>query len=567
MKGDFTRRTFRRRDHYRGVLLQQGRVALDADWNEQVEIQDHLDRTTTLDTVGRHGAPAGAAGMEIICATGDITTGGCQAADLQISAGRYYVDGILCENEETVPLAAQPDLPGKELPSYPGRYIAYLDVWAEHVTMFERPELREVALGGPDTATRSRTIWQVRLVKPEQTPDGCPPEDPPFVPELPAGTPGRLRARAKAPDDDPGPCVIPATARYRRLENQLYRVEIRTGSGPGSTPTYLWSRENGSVAARLLTVAGDVLTIDAPPRDERLGLARDNWVEVTDSARVRRGERGYLGQLEDVKGTKLTVRRWLGAQPANNELTEGKVVRRWDSEGELKVGTGWVGLEGGVEVEFEAGGTYRTGDYWLIPARSANLDGQPIDPDLAGNIEWPREGGKPAFRRAVGIKHHYAPLAVLELGKGGWRRIGDCRNVFPPLGGLVDVEYAGGDGQETLPGDSVPQPLEISVTDGAGPVGGALIHFAAEDADGRLAATRAGLAGSTVVRSRRCHRSGRAGPLLLAAGRRPEPAEPAGDGQSGRGGRGRHAGALLCRPQPCRAGRLRPRRLRRAGRS
>ena len=498
MKGDFTRRTFRRRNHYRGVLLQQGRVALDADWNEQVEIQDHLDRTTTLDTVGRHGAPAGDAGMEIVCATGDITKGGCKADELRISNGRYYVDGILCENEESMPLDAQPDLPGALLNADPGRHIAYLDVWAEHVTVLERPELREVALGGPDTATRSRTIWQVRLFKPKQTPYGCPPEDPPFVPELSAVTPGRLRAGTKAPDYDPGPCVIPATARYRRLENQLYRVEIHTGSGPGKTPTWVWSRENGSVAARLLAVAGNVLTIDAPARDERLGFARDNWVEVTDSARVRRGEPGFLGQLDDVQGTKLTVRSWLDPNPAVDKLTAGKVVRRWDSDGELTIGTGWVGLEDGVEVEFEAGGTYRTGDYWLIPARSANLDGQPIDPDLAGNIEWPREGDEPAFRRPVGIKHHYAPLAVLELGKDGWRRVGDCRKVFPPLGSLVDVEYAGGDGQETLPGEPVPQPLEISVADGAGPVGGALIHFAADDADGRLAATRANLPGSTV---------------------------------------------------------------------
>ena len=216
MKGDFTRRTFRHRNHYRGVLLQQGRVALDADWNEQVEIQERLDRTTTRDTVGRHGTPAEAAGMEVVCASGDVTKSDCKETDLRISPGRYYVDGILCENEKLVPLTAQPDLPGVTLPKEAGRYIAYLDVWAEHVTMLERPELREVALGGPDTATRSRTIWQVRLVKPKNPPDGCPPEDPPFTPELargdPTGTPGKLRARAKAPDDDPEPCAIPTTA-------------------------------------------------------------------------------------------------------------------------------------------------------------------------------------------------------------------------------------------------------------------------------------------------------------------------------------------------------------------
>ena len=35
MKGDFSRETFDRARHYSAVLLQQGRVQLDADWNEQ----------------------------------------------------------------------------------------------------------------------------------------------------------------------------------------------------------------------------------------------------------------------------------------------------------------------------------------------------------------------------------------------------------------------------------------------------------------------------------------------------------------------------------------------------
>jgi hypothetical protein len=41
-------------------------------------------------------------------------------------------------------------------------------------------------------------------------------------------------------------CEIAATAGYRRLENQLYRVEVHEG---GASPTFKWSRENGSVAA------------------------------------------------------------------------------------------------------------------------------------------------------------------------------------------------------------------------------------------------------------------------------------------------------------------------------
>ena len=44
MKGDFTRDTFKKEKHYSGVRMQQGRVQVDADWNEQVDIQ--ISKTT-----------------------------------------------------------------------------------------------------------------------------------------------------------------------------------------------------------------------------------------------------------------------------------------------------------------------------------------------------------------------------------------------------------------------------------------------------------------------------------------------------------------------------------------
>ena len=48
-------------------------------------------------------------------------------------------------------------------------------------------------------------------------------------------------------------------------------------------------------------------------------------------------------------------------------------IRRWDSVGAQAVTVpvdkdGWILLEDGVQIKFKAG-TYRTGDYWLIPAR------------------------------------------------------------------------------------------------------------------------------------------------------------------------------------------------------
>lgn len=57
MKGDFSRVTFRERNHYQEVLLQQGRVQLDADWNEASTIVARGDQRARRDLVGRSGSP------------------------------------------------------------------------------------------------------------------------------------------------------------------------------------------------------------------------------------------------------------------------------------------------------------------------------------------------------------------------------------------------------------------------------------------------------------------------------------------------------------------------------
>lgn len=122
------------------------------------------------------------------------------------------------------------------------------------------------------------------------------------------------------------------------------------------------------------------------------------------------------------------------------------------------------------------------------------LSGEQLDPDLASDVEWPWEDGQPVPHRPDGIEHHVAPLALLELdGAGTWRCLADCRTVFPPLGGLLDLEDASGDGQETLPGEALPQSLQIAVSDGSGPVAGVTVRFTAC----QLARTAADLAGST----------------------------------------------------------------------
>ena len=84
MKGDFTRFTHRPARQYAGVLMQQGRVQLDADWNEQVELSDQRWRTQTVDTIGACGVPADAPGYGQLgagCPT-EITTGAEDGAEM-----------------------------------------------------------------------------------------------------------------------------------------------------------------------------------------------------------------------------------------------------------------------------------------------------------------------------------------------------------------------------------------------------------------------------------------------------------------------------------------------------
>src|SRR5512147_2029578 len=93
MPGDYSRRLFRKNKHYSGVLMQQGRVQLDADWNEQLGIQRHRDHTEAADVIGECGAPKHDAGF-LVQPTPDGT-------DLVLSPGRFYVHGPLCELEST----------------------------------------------------------------------------------------------------------------------------------------------------------------------------------------------------------------------------------------------------------------------------------------------------------------------------------------------------------------------------------------------------------------------------------------------------------------------------------
>jgi hypothetical protein len=565
MKADLTRGVFPAYKAFTRVVMQQGRVQLDADWNEQAEILLRTLRTFVADVVGPCAGPANPTGFAVGLPALTVPT------DFAIAPGHYYVDGILCENDPTPvvltkvtpnsteltvivevwrvdgqsfqkgqyveiydasPAANSPwpamatieqvDEPNRTLtlsisatiagplktmtsprlrrlltyttqPDYPlgpsdalvagNRYQVYLDVWERLETYVEDPSMREVALGGADTTARTRLVCQVRVASQGPTPTN------PLGPGScataasfgPTDGRGLLRATAESAQSS-DPCIVSPGASYTGPENQLYRVEIHSSghaapptvaSGPtgaaGPTPvapyaTFKWSRENGAVVFPIAS-GGDTSTLALTTlgRDDRFGLAVGDWVEVVDDDYTLRSRAGALRQVLSIDAASRQVT--LSGKPDPTVGAAGKhpYLRRWDqtagdpTSGGLTLsgvdnaalvveGTGtsnWLDLEDGIRIQFRAPDpgqtvTYRTGDYWLIPARTAT-----------GNIEWPTEQvtdaqGNPTSTwtasalRPAGVTHHYAPLAVIDVGTGPVTTT-SCQTTFAPIGSSVPV--------------------------------------------------------------------------------------------------------------------------------
>ncbi|MDX2507030.1 MAG: DUF6519 domain-containing protein [Gammaproteobacteria bacterium] len=460
-RGDFTRDTFNPMDRFSRVLMQQGRVQLDADWNEQNSIILHYLRNLACDVGSEHWGPKVGAGFEIMGSEGS------GEKKLFICPGHYYVNGILCvadldqdgnllnySNQSDYPLP-----PGESIQDIDPKIISgqvsalvYLDVWERHFTYINDDSMREVALGGPDTATRAKIIWQVKILP---VPFEAIPTPTSGISQLKEKykyflnliqaeiKPGKGMLCAKAKDkadDNNDPCLVAPESRYRGAENQLYRVEIHNsgtasivgGDVNASGATFKWSRENSSVIFPITDIQDTLVSLEHLGKDYRYGLKPNDWVEVIDDDYVLQCLAEPLLQVEsiDEENRQITLKSPSGST-TGTDPSKHPYLRRWDHkdgdengiavqenlEGEL-----WLELEDGIQVQFKGGNEasitdvnsytfevsaiYQTGDYWLIPART-----------VTGDIEWPEDAGQPQALLPHGVVHHYAPLAILNKGQ------------------------------------------------------------------------------------------------------------------------------------------------------
>ncbi|WP_372740114.1 DUF6519 domain-containing protein [Neptunomonas sp.] len=465
MTFDLSRIRFDARKDFLGVVMQQGRVQLDSDWNEWIAQLSRRLQAGTLDMFNGSVVPRITPEGFLIEAVGGA---------LSIGAGRIYVDGLLAENHGGAPLAWNPQLAELSgtaaidyasqpyLRSYPsddfnnsalpegGPHLAYVDVWQRDVSAVEQPDLIETAVG-VDTTGRRQTVWQVKVLEnvgniSRDTPD----EDIPGWREATEPSAARLSVGVGSPPDEAdNPCLISPTAGYRGLENQLYRVEVHTGGTLG-TATFKWSRDNATVASRVTHInpERDRITVESIGRDDLLRFNDGDWVEVTDDWRELNNLPGELRRIKAGGGVDEIARTLafdapLPAEPASindpghfpvggNNATDSSRntrVRRWDHAGQVRREDGSVAqnlndpgsngeivipptatglfIEHGIVVHFDlnpdaalhpSGGEFKSGDYWVFAARSADASVELLD------------------RAApLGIHHHYARLARVRF--------------------------------------------------------------------------------------------------------------------------------------------------------
>jgi hypothetical protein len=581
MKGDFTRFTFRPEKRYTSVLMQQGRLQLDADWNEQMSIQTYLSQQQILDMIGSSGTPRLAqeegsleqrqSGFQI-----KLTP---DKKDLLIQAGHFYLNGMLCELSTAKPISAtvqsfqrdagtttltaivpnlveegqsfvlgqwlvinlsvgaseaeypfqirsiepdqrlltlvstdpqlnfptggvplnqplklrrlttyktQVDRPQAMTTDFPGgtlkkgTYLVYLDAWQRHITAIEDPEIREVALGVPDTTTRTQTISQIKLlflgdIDPKLHPSREAQQkeqqkrlqeawdklsDRPVT--LTARDASDLSSSAPPSGLSTGLNGLPGSVSNstQPLENQLYRIEIHQSgkltseSGSLTSATFKWSRENGSIANPIERILSKDNVIEIKPlgQDITQSFESGQWVEVIDEARELNNQPGTLVRLTDVsisgKSGKLTfdpatMTGEAAITPDNFPLDRKPKVRRWDwstKDRGMPLTTanpdGWIELEKGIQIKFEVPKQhpetlFQTGDYWLIPARADQ------------GILWPRDSqNKRKAEPPQGIQHQFAQLALVTVNEQGefqpLLEEDDLRVVFPALMNCFD---------------------------------------------------------------------------------------------------------------------------------
>jgi|GEM_PF-3027495 len=381
MKGDFSRFSFDKKKRYSAVLMQQGRLQLDSDWNEQVQISEHRNTAFFRDLVGRSGTPAGNA-MTLLLEK--------ETGKLTLTRGVCYIDGLFVENDAPVELTKE------ALPEGGGEFLFYLDAWTREVNAAEDSELVDPALG-LETTTRLKTEWKLRHKEiPKAGADK-------WKEAFEGGRWPEASARELPPglgEDNwwlsvsTGKMVL-GDREVKVKDNRLYRIEIHDNN---PAVRFKWSRDNAAVCAEVKAslehAQAYALSNNSVPLQEAFKDAA--WIELCTPK-----EAGLLLDMRHLAFENGILK----LSPEHFDAFKDKeqlIIRRWDGVFCKEEKENSLKAELGVELAYSEG-FYRSGDYWLLLIR----DGEALN--------W-KEGGP---RPPEGVVHHFAALASVNISKEG----------------------------------------------------------------------------------------------------------------------------------------------------
>lgn len=451
MQGDFSILNFDPHQHERGVsqpaqgvlrnlsgvLHQQGRVSLDADFTEGELLELAWNGQAGRDILGAGVCAVPASEPEGFRVDAAAVVDG--VVHLRLRPGRAWVDGILTRLPGVAP---DPLALVTRLATYIGAPLAtpmpttgqiadgirdavILEVSEEALHGFQYPQrLIEPALGGPDTTERAFVNFRLRLLRLAQGED-CSNilarlrDDP--------ASKGRLSATLAPVLNLVGDCPVVGGGGYTGFEHCLYRIEI--ADAPEGVPVrFKWSQWNGGLAGRgrfdasgdpdrVIIDAGRAAIVnsgltefylEALQYDELVGT----WVVVY----------GSMARLNTDHDLELEAPASFGSLPGTSDPV---FFRLWNGLGEIQDYPEIANpreLRDGIRLAFDAAGHYRPGDYWTFSVRAGEIGNPPVLLDRAA---------------PAGIVYHRVPLA--EINWTGRRNteisgsIEDCRKRFRPL--------------------------------------------------------------------------------------------------------------------------------------
>jgi hypothetical protein len=449
MAGDRARITHYAPRKYREVVGLQGRVMLEADWNESQRLFTEQMRLEALDYIGPAGTPDN--GYQI----------SAPPADFEIGPGTMYTGGLRTTLEQTINYSKQPDWLDTAQPQPWGDGLwrspaevsrddshVLLVLREQELTAIEDPALREVALGGPDSAARTRLLQ--RIVAAPVDGSNCAvaaAQSPSFWSQFgldyqPASAAllsrARLRVTMVSNPPAPSPCDPQAASGYLGADNQLLRVQVVAFDAATGKGKLLWAYNNGSTLYRCRAL--DATTIELATRpvsaeyQPRTGAAAQLLMAAADLgegayAAALTGHWATLAAPYDIETRRVTLPAALpsvltppaGGTPAN---APPLFLRLWDQELDFTLDTPLALTNTGLQVTVSRNGAgpLHPGDYWCFGARPATP-----------NAVYP-ERYLTAAQPPDGPRMWTCPLAVLQASDAaGLRVIDDCRLPFDNL--------------------------------------------------------------------------------------------------------------------------------------